>query len=121
MQLQQDLDKIREFYQDHGYIDVEVKDVRRERVEKGPMILTIVIVEGQQYHVRKLIITGYENTTEQKIRALLKMKEGSVYSPKQLRDDAKAVADAYGSGGYVDLVVQPRGHAGRSCFDRCTL
>ena len=109
VQLQQDLDKVREFYQDHGYIDVEIKDVRRERMEKGPMVLTIVIVEGPQYHVRKLMITGYQNTTEQKIRALLKMKEGSVYSPKQLRDDAKAVADAYGSGGYVDLVVQPEG------------
>ena len=109
VQLQQDLDKIREFYQDHGYIDVEIKDVRRERMEKGPMILTIVVAEGPQYHVRKLAITGYQNTTEQKIRALLKMKEGSVYSPKQLRDDAKAVADAYGSGGYVDLVVQPEG------------
>src|SRR5438094_2473911 len=35
------------------------------------------------------------------------MKEGSVYSPKQLHDDAKAVADAYGSGGYVDLVITP--------------
>ena len=109
VQLQQDLDKIREFYQDHGYIDVEIKDVRRERMEKGPMVLTIVIAEGPQYHVRKLSITGYQNTTEQRIRALLKMKEGSVYSPKQLRDDAKAVADAYGSGGYVDLVVQPEG------------
>jgi outer membrane protein insertion porin family len=109
VQLQQDLDKIREFYQDHGYIDVEIKDVRRERMEKGPMILTIVVAEGPQYHVRKLTITGYQNTTEPRIRALLKMKEGSVYSPKQLRDDAKAVADAYGSGGYVDLVVQPEG------------
>jgi len=109
VQLQQDLDKIREFYQDHGYIDVEIKDVRRERMEKGPMVLTIVIAEGPQYHVRKLTITGYQNTTEPRIRALLKMKEGSVYSPKQLRDDAKAVADAYGSGGYVDLVVQPEG------------
>jgi outer membrane protein insertion porin family len=68
-----------------------------------------VIAEGPQYHVRKLAITGYQNTTDQRIRALLKMKEGSVYSPKQLRDDAKAVADAYGSGGYVDLVVQPEG------------
>ena len=37
------------------------------------------------------------------------MKEGSVYSPKQLHDDAKAVADAYGSGGYVDLVITPEG------------
>src|SRR5262249_16978145 len=117
-QLQQDLDKIREYYQDHGYIDVEVKDVRRERKEKGPMILTIVIAEGPKYHVRNLTVTGYKVAREDKIRGLLKMKEGSVYSPKQLRDDAKAIADAYGSGGYVDLVVQPEGSpAGPALID----
>ena len=109
VQLEQDLDKIREYYQDHGFIDVEIKDVRKGRTEKGPMIITIVISEGPQYHVRKLTITGYQHTTEPKVRTLLKMKEGSVYSPKQLRDDAKAVADAYGSGGYVDLVITPEG------------
>ncbi|HEY2144182.1 MAG TPA: outer membrane protein assembly factor BamA [Candidatus Udaeobacter sp.] len=117
-QLQQDLDKVREFYQDHGYIDVEVKEVRRGRTEKGPMIITIVIAEGQQYHVRKLSVSGYQMTTEDRIRKLLKMKEGSVYSPKQLRDDAKAVADAYGSGGYVDLVILPEGEpAGAAQID----
>ena len=109
VQLEQDLDKIREYYQNHGFIDVEIKEVRKDRTPKGPMIITIVIAEGPQYHVRKLTISGYENTTEAKIRAFLKMKEGSVYSPKQLRDDAKAVADAYGSGGYVDLVITPEG------------
>jgi len=109
VQLEQDMDKIREFYQDHGYIDVEVKEVRKERTPKGPMIITIVIAEGPQYHVRKLTVSGYQATTEAKVLALLKMKEGSVYSPKQLRDDAKAVADAYGSGGYVDLVITPEG------------
>jgi outer membrane protein insertion porin family len=109
IQLEQDLDKIREYYQNHGFIDVEIKEVRKERTPKGPMIITVVISEGPQYHVRKLSISGYQNTTEAKIRALLKMKEGSVYSPKQLRDDAKAVADAYGSGGYVDLEITPEG------------
>jgi len=109
VQLEQDLDKVREFYQNHGYIDVEIKNVRRERTEKGPMIITIVIAEGPQYHVRKLTVTGYQHAREDRIRGLLKMKEGSVYSPKQLRDDAKAVADAYGSGGYVDLVILPEG------------
>jgi outer membrane protein insertion porin family len=117
-QLEQDLDKIREFYQDHGYIDVEIKDVRKERTSKGPMIITIVIAEGPQYHVHKLTISGYHETTEAKIRALLKMKEGSVYSPKQLHDDAKLVADAYGSGGYVDLVITPEGtSAGPALID----
>ncbi|MFL6554192.1 MAG: outer membrane protein assembly factor BamA [Chthoniobacterales bacterium] len=109
VQLEQDLDKIREYYQNHGFIDVEIKEVRKDRTPKGPMIITIVILEGPQYHVHKLTISGYEHSTEARIRAFLKMKEGSVYSPKQLRDDAKAVADAYGSGGYVDLVITPEG------------
>lgn len=109
VQLEQDLDKIREYYQDHGFIDVQIKDVRKERTPKGPMIITIVIAEGPQYHVRKLTVSGYQATNEERIRKLLKMKEGSIYSPKQLRDDAKAVADAYGSGGYVDLVITPEG------------
>jgi len=118
VQLEQDMDKIREFYQDHGYIDVEIKDVRKERTPKGPMIITIVIAEGPQYHVRKLTVSGYQATTEAKILTLLKMKEGSVYSPKQLRDDAKAVADAYGSGVYVDLVITPEGTpAGTALID----
>src|SRR5213596_2246955 len=109
VQLEQDLDKIREYYQNHGFIDVEIKEVRKDRTPKGPMIITIVILEGPQYHVHKLTISGYEHSTDAKIRAFLKLKEGSVYSPKQLRDDAKAVADAYGSGGYVYLVITPEG------------
>src|SRR5438876_3058258 len=109
VQLEQDRDKLREWYQNHGYIDMEIKDVRRERAANGPMILTIVIAEGPQYHVGKVTVSGYQATTQEKIRALLKMKEGSVYSPKQLHDDAKAVADAYGSGGYVDLSILPEG------------
>src|SRR5437588_2654911 len=35
-QLQQDLDKVKEFYQDKGYIDVEVQELKRERRKGGP-------------------------------------------------------------------------------------
>jgi outer membrane protein insertion porin family len=109
VQLQQDLDKIKEFYQNHGYIDADVQELGRERRKGGPLLIKVGIKEGAQYHVGKLTFSGEKQTTEQKIRALVKMKEGSVYSPKQLHDDAKAVADGYGSGGYVDLVILPQG------------
>ena len=56
-QLEQDINAVREWYQDHGYIDVEVKEVRRERA-KGKMTIVVVLVEGPQYHVGKLTITG---------------------------------------------------------------
>src|SRR5438132_3955525 len=108
VQLQQDLDSIKEYYQDHGYIDAEVQEIGRER-KNGPLLITIGIKEGTLYHVNKLSFTGYKETTEEKIRKVIKMKEGSVYSPKDLHDDAKAVADNYGRGGYVDLIILPQG------------
>jgi outer membrane protein insertion porin family len=107
-QLQQDLDSIKEYYQNNGYIDAEVKEISRER-KKGPLTITIGITEGPQYHVRKMTFAGYKLTSEERIRKVIKMKEGSVYSPKQLHDDAKKLADNYGAGGYVDLVVLPQG------------
>src|SRR6195256_1376045 len=110
-QLEQDLNAVKEYYQDHGYIDVEVKEVRRVRAN-GKMTLVVVLAEGPIYHVGKLTITGEKVATEKKIRALLKMKEGDVYSPKDVRDDAKKITDAYGSGGYVDLKVAPQGVPG---------
>jgi outer membrane protein insertion porin family len=106
-QFQEDLDKVREWYQNHGYVDVEIKEVRKERAN-GRMTLVIVVNEGTKYHVGKVRFVGFKATTEEKIRAIIKMKEGSVYSPQALKDDAKALADGYGSGGYVDLDLRPQ-------------
>ncbi len=106
-QLQDDLQKVREFYQNHGYIDVAVRDVTKQRTSSGALQIVIAIDEGPQYHVGKLTFVGYKAATEPKLRALVKMKEGSVYSAKAIKDDAKALADAYGSGGYVDLTIVP--------------
>jgi outer membrane protein insertion porin family len=107
-QLEQDINAVKEWYQDHGYIDVEVKEVRRDRTN-GKLKIVVVLVEGPIYHVGKITITGQKVAKAEKIRLLLKMKEGGIYSPKQIREDSKKIADAYGSGGYVDLQVQPQG------------
>ena len=106
-QLQDDLQKVREFYQNHGYIDVAVRDVTKQRTSSGALQIVIAIDEGPQYHVGKLTFVGYKATSEEKLRGVVKMKEGSVYSAKAIKDDAKALADAYGSGGYVDLTIVP--------------
>lgn len=106
-QFQEDLDSIREWYQNHGYVDVEIKGVRKER-SHGRMTLVIALQEGIKYHVGKITIAGYKATTEQRIRQILKMKEGDVYSPKALKEDTKNLSDAYGGGGYVDLNITPQ-------------
>src|SRR5260370_2847136 len=108
VQLQQELAAIKEYYQNHGYIDAEVQETGRER-KNGPLLITIGIKEGTLYHVNKLSFTGYKETTEEKIRKIIKMKEGSVYSPKDLHADPKAIAENSGHGGYVDLIILPQG------------
>jgi outer membrane protein insertion porin family len=107
-QLQQDLDAVKEWYQDHGYIDVELREIRREQ-SAGRMTMVIPIVEGPKYSVGRIAIVGQKAAQGDKIRQILKMKEGDAYSPKAIREDAKTIADAYGAGGYVDLVVNPQG------------
>lgn len=108
IQLQRDVDSIKEFYQNKGYIDAEVSEVRKER-RTGPLVITISIKEGIQYHVGTVTFAGNTIANTDKLSKLVKMKPGDVYSPKQLRDDAKLIADGYGSGGYVDLLVVPQG------------
>jgi outer membrane protein insertion porin family len=112
-QLQQDLQSVREYYQNHGYVDMTVRDVRKERTTEGRLHIVIVVDEGIQYHVGKISAVGFQNTTMERIRALLKVKEGAVYSPKGIRDDAKALADAYGAGGYVDADIVPESSLAR--------
>jgi len=73
---------------------------------------------GDALSRQQLSFTGYKETTEEKIRKVTKMKEGSVYSPKDLHDDAKAIADNYGRGGYVDLIILPQGTSRWPRFDR---
>ena len=110
-QLQQDLDSVREFYQNKGYIDVAIPEVRQERTAKGVRIV-VVVNEGVQYRVGKLSFQGQEIAKDEGLRKLVKMKEGSVYTPNGLKDDVKAISDGYGAGGYVDLDLAPQGTPG---------
>ncbi len=110
-QLQQDLDTVREFYQNHGYIDVTIPEVRQERIPKGLRIV-VVVNEGAQYRVGKLVFEGQQVAKDVGLRALIKMKEGSIYTPKGLKDDLKAITDGYGAGGFVDINIIPQGTPG---------
>ncbi len=106
--MQQDLDSVREYYQNHGYIDVSIPEVRQEHFKDGVQLI-IHVNEGAQYRVGKLSFQGQELAKEEGLRALLKMKEGSIYTPKGLKDDTKAMTDGYGAGGFVDVDINPQG------------
>lgn len=109
IKLREDLESVREVYQNKGYIDAEIAETRTERVGKGDVTLTVVIREGAQYRVTTLGFEGNQKFTEAEIRRFLKMKEGTLYTPKDLKADVKTIGDYYGSRGYVDARIVPEG------------
>ncbi len=107
--LQEDLTSVRELYQDKGYVDIEILNTKTERLSNGNVNLIISLREGPQYHVNAITFEGTQIFTDTEIRRFLKMKEGSVYSGKSLKDDVKTINEYYGSRGYADAHVQPEG------------
>jgi outer membrane protein insertion porin family len=104
-QLDDDVQKIRELYQDNGYADVQITDVKIDRLDKKNVAITIYITEGPQYHVGTVAIQGLHVVTEPNFRKVIKVTEGKVFSPQKLQKDIKAVEDAYGVAGYADAKV----------------
>jgi outer membrane protein insertion porin family len=104
-QLDGDVQKLKELYQDNGYADAQITDVRIDRLDKKNVIVTIYITEGAQYHVGTLTVEGLHIVSDANFRKVIKVTEGKVFSPQKLQKDIKSVEDAYGVAGYADAKV----------------
>ncbi|MDD5262881.1 MAG: outer membrane protein assembly factor BamA [Methylacidiphilales bacterium] len=107
-QFKEDQKKLREYYQKHGYIDMQIQDIAYTYPEPEVIDIKITIFEGIQYHVGKINFDGNKLYTREQILARMKMQETGIFSPQGLDDDVKAIKDLYGEKGYIDANVQPQ-------------
>ena len=107
-QIAADAEALRDFYLNHGYVDVKIGDVTVSREDnKTNVDVTVPIQEGAQYHVGSVTIGGTKLFTAAEIGAALGLHEGSVYSPAGVQADVKRIQDIYGARGYIDAQVVP--------------
>jgi outer membrane protein insertion porin family len=104
-QLDEDVQKIKDLYQDNGYADIVVSDVRIDRVDKKNVDVDIYLNEGVQYHIGVVTVQGLQVVTEANFRKVIKVTEGKIFSPEKVQKDRKAVEDAYGVAGYADAKI----------------
>jgi len=107
-QFEDDLDKIRDYYRELGYLDVDVPadKVAYDYPKSGKLVLTIHITEGRQYKIGDIAITGNTILSTEKLRAVLKQTSGMIFAPSKIDKDITALEDAYGSGGYIETRVR---------------
>lgn len=110
-QLDEDKERIAEFYRDAGYIDFELLEVKQ--VPQGPkkMELRVAVSEGRQYKVGAVDYKGVALFPTNDITAKLRMGAGQTFTPKGLSKDMEIVQDLYGTKGYIDARVVARKNA----------
>ena len=109
-EFQDDLDKLRDFYREHGYLDVEIPE---EKIvfsypKKDSLVITIAVSEGRQYRIGDVTITGNKlhSTVLLKRVAALYAKTGAVFSPSKVDKSVERIEDYYGKDGYLDTRVR---------------
>jgi outer membrane protein insertion porin family len=107
--LEEDIERIMGLYQDHGYVQARVErhDVRVDR-ETARVTITIDMVEGAQYRVGNVRLTGVSLLPEEEIRRQLGLKGGEVFSRTALREGVRNITDLYSTIGRASADVIPR-------------
>jgi outer membrane protein insertion porin family len=106
---QDDLDKLRDYYREHGYLDVEIPE---ERIvfsypKKNGLVITIAVVEGRQYKIGDITVTGNKLHSALLLKrvASLYARPGAVFSPSKIDKAVERLEDYYGKDGYLDTRV----------------
>jgi outer membrane protein insertion porin family len=103
----EDLDKLRDYYHSHGYIDMDIRGTRTQRVSPKWMVIDIDLFEGAQYKVGAVAIDGNRLFPTTELEKQLKMTTGKTFTPTAMSADQKALGDYYGARGYLDTEVRP--------------
>ena len=107
--LEQDVERIKELYLDHGYLQVQAGTPRVILShDKKWFEITFPIVEGEQFRVKSIEFNGNTLFSADELRPRLQLKEGEIIQRSLLHEDVRAVTDEYGAKGYLFTQVIPR-------------
>jgi len=107
--IQADLDRLREHYLNHGYLQVQVAAPKVELSEdKEWFDITFSIVEGDQFRIREIRYEGHQLFGTEQLIGLTRSKEGEIFNRGQIRQDIMRMVDLYGERGYIFANVVPQ-------------
>lgn len=107
-QLEEDKDRLADFYRNEGYIDFDLKEIKIEHVTTNKAIVHWVVSEGILYKVGSLGFKGVTLFPTNDILRTLTMKVTTTFTPRGLSKDVEALQDYYGARGYIDARVLAR-------------
>jgi outer membrane protein insertion porin family len=107
-----DLERLRSYYLDRGYINMDIASTQVSITpDKKHVYITVNVNEGEKYKVRDVKLSGDLKVPEDQVKDLLLVKPGQVFSRKVMTSTSDLITRRLGNEGYtfanVNGVPQP--------------
>jgi outer membrane protein insertion porin family len=104
--LEDDRQKLVDYYYANGFFEAKVSPVTRSQEKPGEIEVTFVISEGTQYKVRNVIIEGNRRIKTEALRKDLELLSGRPFMLAVRDADKNRMLIQYGEKGYIDAQIK---------------
>lgn len=106
--LSADLEKLRTFYLDRGYLNFQITSTQVTITpDKLDIYVTVNIQEGQPFKVGKISLAGNTILSEDELMKFVNLKQGEIFSRTKVAKIVEALTDRLGQEGYSNANVNP--------------
>ncbi|MBL9194523.1 MAG: outer membrane protein assembly factor BamA [Opitutaceae bacterium] len=107
-QFEDDLEKVRDYYREEGFLDVAIDEdkIRYDYPSPSKLEITVQVEEGKRYRIGDVTFKNNKLYQTALLRLVVRQKSGMVFTPSKLDKDVEALEDFYGRDGYLDTQVR---------------
>lgn len=107
--LNEDLEGIRKFYLNRGYLDFSFENAQASLSEnKKDMHLNITIKEGQRYKIGDVKLSGELLDKQKELEDLIALEKGKIFSIDKLTQTNQSITSLMAAYGYAFTSIQPK-------------
>ncbi len=104
--MEQSVEKLRNYYLDHGYLRVNIKSSQAQITpDRKAVYVTIVVDEGEPYTVSGYDVTGKLIVPRSRYNDIITIKPGDTFSRQKIIDTEKAISKLLGEQAYMFATV----------------
>lgn len=101
-----DLERLRNFYQDQGFLEFNIDSTQVSITpDKEKIYVTVNITEGKKFIISGYKLSGTFVVAEKELSDLVGIKSGSVFSRKEITEITKKISDRLANNGYASANV----------------
>jgi len=104
--LKDDIEKIKIFYKENGFLDVQVDEPKME-IEYNKLTITIAIKENRRYYVGNIKFNGNKVFDTLQLKKLLRYKSGDIYNLTRVHQTLQDFYYSYQDEGYIYCAIIP--------------